>query len=141
MVYEYERRDSYVTMQKAMRLYKLFGKNVFKPVDFDFSKNFDFKPELKSIYSKKYINLGFEAFDVKTDFDVIAKKDKDIILTEIGDKRRLKSPLLSSIFGSFNFVIFKKKKPRRIPSIHEKEFLNLETSEQLMNFVKSFERR
>ena len=141
MAYEYERRDSYVTMQKAMRFYKLFGKDVFKPVNLDFSKNFDFNPELKSVYSRKYSNLGFEAFDVKTDFDVIAKKGKDIILTEIGDKRRLKSPLLSSIFSSFNFVIFKKKKPRKVPSMHEKEFFNLETSEQLINFIKSFDRR
>jgi putative transcriptional regulator len=141
MVYDYEKRDSYITVQKAMRFYKLFGKKVFKPVTLEIHKNFDFNSELKSVYSKKYQNLGFEAFDVKTDFDIIAKKDKDIILTEVGDKRKLRSPTISSIFGYFNFVIFKKKKPRSIPSMHEKEFLNLETSEELMNIVKSFERR
>ncbi|MEM2121611.1 MAG: helix-turn-helix domain-containing protein [Candidatus Woesearchaeota archaeon] len=141
MAYDYEKRDSSVTIQKAIKLYKLFGKSIFKPVNLECSTSFDFSKESKSIYSQKYNKLGFEAFDVKTDFDVIARKDEDVILTEIGDKRKLKSPIISSIFGSLNFVIFKKKKPRKVPSMNEKEFFNLETGEELINFVKSFDRR
>ena len=70
----------------------------------------------KSDFSKKYIDLGFEAADTKrTPFDIIARKENELILTDVGDKTRPDFSSLSKLLDADTLVIFNKKKPKDIP--------------------------
>jgi len=142
MVYDYEYGNSRITLQKAVKLYKLFGKSVFKPVvpsQFDNVDNLNTGKE--SVFSRKFKQLGFKAFDVNSDFDVIAKKNTDIILTEVGDRKHFNVVFVSKLLGLLSLVVFKKKKPRSVASIAMKDFFEIEKADELLNIVKSFGRR
>jgi len=74
MISKYENEDSEVTINKAMKIYDIFGHEVFNQVDI-FSKIEKINLTTKTEFSKKYVNLGFNATDIKkAPFDVIAKK-------------------------------------------------------------------
>ena len=89
--------------------------------------------------SKKYKDLGFEAIEThKVPFDILAKKDKEIILTEVGDKPNPQAQSLSRLLDADNLVIFKKKKPKDIPSLKKEEFLELKKAKELVKFLKEF---
>ena len=45
----------------------------------------------------------------------LAKKEKDLILTEVGDKTNPQIKSLSKLIDANNLIIFKKKKPKNIP--------------------------
>ena len=139
MVAKYENNDSEITLKKAQRLYDIFGNSIFKRV-----RVFEtfFKPVQlsKSDVSKKYIELGFEASETKkVPFDVIAKKDREVILTEVGDKTSPHLVPLARLLDVDKLVIFKKKKPKNIPSITKHEFLEFEKAQELIKFLKEFE--
>jgi len=138
MIIRYENEDSEITINKAMKIYNLFGGGVFNEINI-FSSNNAMESRDKSDYSKKYINLGFKARDTKkTPFDIIARKDNELILTEIGDKARPDFPSLSKLLDADNLIIFRKKKPKDIPSMTKKEFLEFEKANQLIRFLKEF---
>src|SRR3989338_8012719 len=138
MMGKYEKNDSEMTLNKARKIYVIFRHQVFNEVNF-FSKSNEIKSKYKSDFSKKYIYLGFDASDTnKTPFDIIAKKDNDIILTGIGDKTRKDFSSLSKLLDADNLVIFKKKKPKGIPSLTKKEFLKFENANELIRFLKEF---
>ena len=138
MITRYENEDSEITINKAMKIYNIFGGEVFNEIDI-FSSNNMMKSRDKSDFSRKYINLGFEARDTKkTPFDIIARKDDELILTEIGDKARPDFSSLSKLLDADNLVIFRKKKPKGMPSMTKKEFLEFEKANQLIKFLKEF---
>ena len=139
MITKYEKNDSEITLKKAQRLYDIFGDDVFKHV-----RVFDsiFRPVqlTKSDVSKKYIELGFEASETKkVPFDVIAKKERKIILTEVGDKTSPHLVPMARLLDVDKLIIFKKKKPKTIPSITKQEFLEFEKARELIKFLKEFE--
>jgi putative transcriptional regulator len=138
MIQKYEAGVSEIRFQKALRIYDMFGANVFDKIDvFKAVQDFSFKP--LSDISKRYAEMGFAALDTKkVPFDVIAKKDKEIILTEIGDKDTKQMTSLSQLLDADNLVIFKKKKPKGIPALTKKEFLEFEKSNELIKFLKEF---
>jgi putative transcriptional regulator len=138
MIDKYEKGDSEITLNKAMKIYDIFGHQVFKKMDI-FSGNTKIESRHKSDFSKKYIDLGFEASDTKkSPFDIIAKKDNEIILTSIGDKEKPDFPSLSKLLDADNLVIFKKKKPKDVPAVTKEEFLEFEKANQLIKFLKEF---
>ena len=138
MISRYENEHSEITISKAMKIYNVFGEDIFNQINI-FSKNGTAKSNEKSDFSKKYINLGFEAADTKkTPFDIIAKKGNDLILTEIGDKTKPDFSTLSRLLDADNLVIFRKKKPKNIPAVTKKEFLEFQKSNELIKFLKQF---
>jgi len=138
MIDKYEKGDSEVTITKAMKIYDIFGHKVFNEINI-FSGNNKIESKFKSDFSKKYIDLGFEAADTrKSPFDIIAKKDDELILTGIGDKTKPDFSSLSKLLDANNLVIFDKKKPKDVPAVTKEEFLDFEKANQLIKFLKEF---
>jgi len=138
MIDKYEKGDSDVTITKAMRIYDIFGHHVFNELNI-FSKKNKIESNYKSAFSKKYIDLGFEAADTnRSPFDIIARKGDELILTEVGDKARPDFSSLSKLLDADNLVIFKKKKPKDVPAVTKEEFLEFEKANQLIKFLKEF---
>lgn len=138
MITMYENDDSEITINKAMRIYDLFGENVFQRID-PFSYKRHLEEENLSGFSKKYVELGFEAADMtKAPFDIIARRDKELILTEVGDKKNPEFKSLSRLLDADNLVIFKKKKPKDLPAVTKEEFLDFEKANELIKFLKEF---
>jgi putative transcriptional regulator len=138
MIDKYEKGDSEITLNKAMKIYDVFGHQVFNEINI-FSGNNEIESKYKSDFSKKYIDLGFEAADTnKTPFDIIAKKNDELILTKVGDKERPDFSSLSKLLDADNLVIFKKKKPKNVPAVTKEEFLEFEKANQLIKFLKEF---
>jgi len=138
MIDKYEKGNSEITINNAMKIYDIFGHQVFNEINI-FSGNNKIKSNYKSDFSKKYIDLGFEASDTnKSPFDIIAKKDNELILTGIGDKERPDFSSLSKLLDANNLVIFDKKKPKDVPAITKEEFLEFEKANQLIKFLKEF---
>ncbi len=138
MIDKYEKGDSEVTINKAMKIYSIFGSNVFNEVNIFYGKN-KIESKFKSDFSKKYVDLGFEAADTKkSPFDIIARKGDELILTEVGDKTRPDFSSLSKLLDADNLVIFDKKKPKDVPAVTKEEFLEFEKANQLIKFLKEF---
>ena len=94
----------------------------------------------KSDIAKKFSSLGFEAMETKkVPFDVIAKREKEIVLTDVGDKARPGFKPLSKLIDAESLVIFKKKKPKDIAAMTKEEFLEYEKAKELIKFLKEFE--
>jgi putative transcriptional regulator len=139
MIQKYEDENADVTLNKALRMYNFFGDRVFEKVNV-FSSVKAATSEPKTDVTKKYTELGFKATETKkVPFDVIAKKEKELILTEVGDKTNPQLQSLSRLIDADNLVIFKKKKPKNIPSLTKKEFLDFEKADELIKFLKEFE--
>ena len=138
MIGQYEKGHSQVTIAKAMKIHGIFGDNVFNEVNIFASKR-EIHSKYKSDVSGKYVQLGFNASDSnKTPFDIIAKKDEEIILTSVGDKTRKDFASLSKLLDADNLIIFNKKKPKNVPAITKKEFLEFEKANELIKFLKEF---
>lgn len=138
MVVKYENESSEVTLTKAMRIYDIFGKQVFSEVDI-FSPRERVEEGGISSLARKYVDLGFEAADTnKAPFDIIARRENELILTEVGDKVDPNVASLSRLLDADNLVIFKKKKPKDIPAVTKEEFLEFEKANELIRFLKGF---
>ena len=95
----------------------------------------DFETEV----SKKYVDLGFIATETKkTPFDIIAKKGNEIIFTEVSDHVDPQMQSLSKLVDADNLVIFNKKKPKNLPSMTKKDFMDFEKSNDLVKFLKEY---
>ena len=135
---KYENENSEITINRAKKLYDIFGNQVFNHVNV-FSHNNLLQGKFGTAVSKKYVELGFDAAETKkTPFDIIAKKDNEIILTEVSDKVNPQMQSLSKLLDADNLVIFNKKKPKNIPSMTKKEFLDFEEANELVKFLKEF---
>ena len=138
MIMKYENEDSEVTINKAMKIYDLFGHHVFNEVNV-FKEQKQPKSKFETEVSKKYVELGFEAAETKkTPFDIMARKEKELILTEVSDKVNPQMQSLSKLLDADNLVIFHKKKPKNIPSMTKEEFMDFEKANELVRFLKEF---
>jgi len=138
MVIKYESENSEVTVNRAIKLYDLFGNNVFSEIDI-FGRHQHPESRFETEVSKKYVELGFDATDTKkTPFDIIARKEDEIIFTEVSDKVNPQMESLSKLLDADNLVIFNKKKPKNIPSMTKKEFMDFEKANELVKFLKEF---
>ena len=138
MIVKYENENSEVTINRAMKIYDILGKNVFRHIDV-FAQHENSTIKAGSDVSKKYLQLGFEAAETrKTPFDIISRKDKEIILTKVSDKVNPQMQSLSKLLEADNLVIFKKKKPKNIPSMTRNEFMDFEKADELVRFLKEY---
>src|SRR3989338_2971062 len=62
MIDKYEKGDSKITINKAIKIYNIFGHRVFNKINIFSSKN-KIEGNHNSDFSKKYIELGFDASD------------------------------------------------------------------------------
>ena len=141
MVSRYENESSEIVLNRALKLYDIFGSAVFSKIDVFAGKRQVFA-EAGNAITRKYSELGFEASEMKkVPFNVVARKEREIIFTEVGDSKRQAEQMLSlsKLVDADNLVIFDKKKPRDIPALTEQEFLELEEARELIKFVKEFE--
>ena len=138
MIIKYESENSEVTVNRAMKLYDLFGDNVFNEINI-FRHHQHPESRFETEVSRKYVELGFEATETKkTPFDIIARKEDEIILTEVSDKVNPQMQSLSKLLEADNLVIFNKKKPKDIPSMTKEEFMDFEKANELVRFLKEF---
>ncbi len=139
MITRYESGGADISVNRAYSLQKLFGRNIFRKIDL-FGRAKAVPASRKSEFAEKYTKLGFEADDAKkVPFDVIARKDREIIFTEIGEKTNPQLLPLQKLIEADTLVIFKKKKPKGIPALTKKEFLGYDSAKELIKFLKEFE--
>jgi len=138
MVVKYENENSEVTINRAMKLYDLFGHQVFNEVNV-FAQQKHMQNKFETEVSRKYVELGFDATETKkTPFDIIARKGSELILTEVSDRVDPQMQSLSKLLEADNLVIFNKKKPRSIPSLTKQEFMEFDKANDLVRFLKEF---
>ncbi len=139
MIGRYESGLSDVSLNKARNLYKEFGSGIFEKIDV-FAINRSSDSLKKSEIARKYGSLGFEAADTKkVPFDVVAKKEKEIIFTEVGDKTSPQLLPLQKLIEAKTLVIFSRKKPKEVPAITKEDFLEFESAQEILKFLKEFE--
>lgn len=139
MAAKYEKGTALVKVQRALKIYDMFGASVFDRIDVFSSKGREIFSEARSALAKKYEDLGFNVSETKkVPFDIIAKMEKELILTEVGDKVNPQTHSLARLIDADNLVIFKNKKPTNIPAMTKKEFLEFEKAEELVKFIKEF---
>ena len=141
MFSKYENESGEITINRAMKLYDSLGSGVFSKIDvFAAVERQQDKPS--NPITRKYFELGFEASQTaKAPFDVVARKQNEIILTEISGRNVEQMLALSKLVDADNLVIFEDKKakqPKEIPAMTREEFLDLEEARELIKFVKEF---
>ena len=138
MIIKYENENSEVTINRAMKIYDLFGEHVFNEVNVFMHQKYP-QSKFETEVSRKYVELGFDATETKkTPFDIIARKGSELILTEVSDKVNPQMQSLSKLLEADNLVIFNKKKPKNLPSMTKEEFLDFEKANELVKFLKEF---
>lgn len=137
MVWKYENDDSEITLQKALKIYELFG-DVFNEINL-FSFDNSLFSDVSTDISRKYSSLGFSTAEIKKSlFDVVAKKGKEIILTKVGDDFDKNLTYFSKMLDVEDLVIFENKRPKDVASIKKDEFLELDRADELIKVVKEF---
>ncbi len=139
MITKYESGVADVSVNRAYSLQRIFGRNIFRKINI-FGSAKEIPLSKKSEFAEKYTELGFKADDTrKVPFDVIARKDREIIFTEIGEKANPQLLPLQKLIEADTLVIFRKKKPKGTPALTKKEFLEYESAGELIKFLKEFE--
>lgn len=158
MVAKYESNSADISLRSAIALNKLFGNEVFSKVDV-FAVAKETLNENPSVIARKYDELGFRAADTKkAPFDVVAKMEKELILTEIenANSARHSKPdhqleSLQQLLGADALIIFdkfgskiarrrsEKESKKKLPSLEKKDFLDMESAKVLIKFLKEFE--
>ncbi len=140
MIMRYRDEKSEISIEKAELMRRIFGESIFEKVDV-FSSRESSQNEHQSRMAKKYESLGFRALDTKkAPFDIIAKGERKIILTEVGDKRVKDLESITKLVDASSLVIFDRKKPKeRIPFISRQQFLDIHTARELIKFLQEFE--
>ena len=143
MVDKYESDASAVNVAKGMRIYDLFGEDVFNPINlFEFVTEVQPRlPELSSDIAVKYFELGFEVVEVKrVPFDLLARNEHEIIFTELGDTVKPEMQSLAKLIDADNLLIFEKRKPKDkdLPSMKREEFMEIDKAKELVKFLKEF---
>ena len=153
MIAKYEANSADVSLRSAIALNRLFGSGIFNKVDV-FGVARETAAGKPSVIARKYDELGFRAADTKkAPFDVVAKMENELILTEVkGSRRRMPNPQLESLqqlLGADALIIFDKKtwpadsitqkNKKKLPSLQKRDFLGFESARELIRFLREFE--
>ncbi|MBI3033566.1 hypothetical protein HYY72_00205 [Candidatus Woesearchaeota archaeon] len=141
MIARYRVEKSEISIKKAHMMQRIFGDRIFERVDI-FSSGEETPLEKQSVEALKYESLGFKAVDAKkAPFDIVAKKGREIIFTDVGDNPHPELESITRLIDAEKLVIFDRKKPsdRSIPNISREEFLDLDTANELIKFLREFE--
>ena len=139
MIAKYENEDAEINVNHALRIYNLFGEDVFNRIDI-FSRPSMDCIEVSSDVSMKYASLGFNVFEAaRKPFEIISRKDNEVILTSVGDIVNKDTMSLARIINAENLLVFKSKKPKtESPSISKEDFLEFEEANEIIKFLKEF---
>jgi predicted transcriptional regulator len=139
MVARYENENADVSFINALKIYDLFGDSVFNCVDV-FSRPTIDRIDASSDISLKYAQLGFNVLEtIRSPFNIVARKEKEIILTSVGDKVSKHVNSLSKLLDADNLLVFNHRKPKvDMPVIAKDEFLEFEKSNEILKFLKEF---
>ncbi len=152
MISKYESNIADVSLRSAIALNRLFGSGIFNKVDvFAIAK--ETVADRSSMIARKYDELGFRAADTKkAPFDVVARMEKELILTEVKGRHRIKdlNPQLESLqqlLGADALVILDRKEKsgdteknkKKLPFLQKRDFLGMESAKELIRFLKEFE--
>ncbi len=147
MVAKYEANAADVSLRGAVALDRLFGSDIFNKVNI-FAIARETVSGRPSVVARKYDALGFRAVDTKkAPFNVVAKMEKELILTDVEDarSRRLNPQLesLQQLLGADALVILDdrggNKNSKKLPTLHKRDFMRMETARELIKFLKEFE--
>lgn len=150
MISKYESNIADVSLRSAIALNRLFGSTIFNKVDV-FAVAKETASGNPSVIAKKYGELGFRAADTKrAPFDVIARMEKELILTDVSPKKGANPQLESmrQLLGADALVILDKKagsigysekSKKKLPSMQKRDFLEIESAEELIKFLREFE--
>lgn len=139
-IIKYENSESEILVNNAIKLYNIFGDRIFNSRNIFKSKN-DLENTIPSSgISKKYCSLGFNVLETtKTPFDIVARRNNDLILTSVGDNINKNFCYLIDLLDVNNLQIYKKYKPKYdLPSIAEEEFLEFEKPKEIFKFIQEF---
>ncbi len=137
MIVKYETEKSEISINKALLLHKALGDKIFDRIDVLSSPEEETECG-QGILMQKYNSLGFRAAEARNSpFDIIAKKDGEIVLTDI-DREKPEFRSLTQMLDAINLVIFSRKKPEGIPALTRKQFLEFQDSHELIKFLKEF---
>lgn len=139
MISRYENEDAEISLKKAISLYKKFGSELFKEINIFEPLKFEILDDKPTKFTKKFQDLGFAATEIKkVPFNIIAKKEREIILTKTGDRIDHELLLISKLMDTNDLVIFDKKRPKDIPSLSEEEFMEIKKAKELIKLIKEF---
>ncbi len=154
MIAKYESNSADISLRSALALNRIFGNDVFSRVDV-FAVAKETLNDKPSIIARKYDELGFRASDTKkAPFDVVAKLEKELILTEIEtakSARHSKSgqqlESLQQLLGADALVILDSKSTmqqglkikKKLPSLQKRDFLGMKSAKELIKFLREFE--
>ncbi len=138
MVRRYEQENAEVSIQRAIKMYDRLGADIFENITLGRYGTEDWIHSQTPI-GRKYEVLGFNSAETKRQpFDIIARKEHELILTRVGEKINKNLDSISSLLGSRNLVIFERKKPRDFPALKKEEFLELGNASELLDFLRDF---
>jgi predicted transcriptional regulator len=139
MLVKYEQDNAEVSVHRAIKMMNMVGEHSFKSRDI-FSTVIHHPTELTLDISTKYDHLGFNVTETKkVPFDIVAKKDKILILTKIGDNISNDLNNISHAMGVNDLAIVEKKKPDYMPALTKEEFLDMERARTLIKFVREYQ--
>lgn len=137
MAAQYE-GGAHIIAQRAVRLADLLDRQVLAPVSL-FSPSSGALPAPTTPIGQKYLTLGFSAIEMhRLPFDIVARRQGEIILTEVGDRYRQSLSPLSALLQADSLVIFDRHKPKDVPALQREEFLDMEGPQELIRFVKTY---
>ncbi len=145
MIAKYEANDADVSLRSALALNRIFGTGIFHKVDV-FGAVKDALVGKPSEIARKYGELGFRAADTKkAPFDVVAKLQKELILTEVSPKSA--NPHfepIQQLLGADALVILDgkshhEKNKKGLPFLHKRDFLDMKTAQELIKFLREFD--
>ncbi len=145
MIAKYESNLADVSLRSAVALNKVLGGSIFNRVDV-FAVAKEVANEHPSAIARKYDELGFRAADTrKAPFDVVARMEKELILTQVkakGEKPSQQLESMQNLLGADALVIFDKdyeSKAGKLPSIQKRDFLDIDSAKELIRFLREFE--
>ncbi len=137
MIVKYENESAEISFERALKVYELFGADVFTPINL-----FSFPTDtmiytVSSDVGKKFNGMGFSTLETrKLPIDLIAKKESELIITGIGDHVPLDIMNISTLIDADKLIIFNKKKPKEQPAISKEEFFDLKDAHELIKFLR-----
>jgi putative transcriptional regulator len=143
MITKYESNKADISLRGAIALNKLLGDSIFRKIDV-FAVAKEISNDHPSEIAKKYYELGFRAADTKkTPFDVVARLEKELILTDVNNnpgRPNIHLQSMQQLLGADALIIFdhEKAKDKKMPSLQKKDFLDLKSANELLRFLDEF---
>lgn len=145
MIAKYEANSADVTLRSAIALNRLFGSGIFSKVDV-FGVARETAAGKPSVIARKYDELGFRAADTrKAPFDVVAKLERELILTDVSkDKANPQLESMRQLLGADALVILnnnsqRDKNKKKLPSLQKRDFLDFDSAKELIRFLREFD--